>query len=141
MMSDEIDPPPALLEIASEVQRIVDNLPDGVIGTTYLRGHHVYMKLQGQGSPAFEVVLGSEAPEIVYDAQFIEHTTIDSDIEDHFEFARETASQIVDFILSKRKATLRKSRIFGRPFLCVPLSDGSEWKMKKFSAGTSSSAE
>lgn len=77
------------------------------------------------------MVLGSEVPEIVYDAQFIKHAMIGSEIEDHFEFARETASEIVDFILSKRKATERKSRLFGRTYLCVPSSDGTEWKMKK----------
>lgn len=133
-MSDKEDAPRALLEIASEVQRIIADLPEGVKGAVRLRGRHVYMEIQGRELPAFEVVLGSEAPEIVYDAQFIEHATIGCEIEDHFEFARETASEIVDFLLSGRKATLRKSRIFRRTYLCVPLSDGTEWRMRKFSA-------
>jgi hypothetical protein len=133
MTSDETHPYPGLVKIASEVQRIIDDLPEGVSGAMDLRKHHVYMKIQGRDSPAFEVVLGSEAPEIVYDGQFIQYGFIGGELEDHFEFARETASEIVDFILSKRKATERKSRIFGRTHLHVPLSDGTEWKMKKFS--------
>ena len=134
MTSDETHPYPGLVEIASEVQRIIDDLPEGVSGAMDLCKHHVHMKLQGPKSLAFDVVLGGEAPDIVYDSRFIERATIGSDIEEHFEFARETASEIVDFILSGRKATERKSRIFGRTYLHVPLADGTEWKMKKFSA-------
>lgn len=122
------------LEIASEVQRIIAELPEGLTGSVDLRGHHVYMEIQRPESPAFEVVLGSEAPEIVYDGQFIQYKLIGGELEDQFEFARTTASKIVEFLLSGRKATLRKSRILGRTYLCVPLSDGTEWRMKKFSA-------
>lgn len=121
-----------VLCFVSEAQRIITDLPKNLKGSVDLRGRHVYMGIQGRGLPAFEVVLGSEAPEIVYDAQFIEHATIGSEIEDHFEFARETASAIADFLLSGRKATLHKSRIFRRTYLCVPLSDGTEWTMRKF---------
>lgn len=134
MTSDETHPYPGLVEIASEVQRIIDDLPEGVSGAMDLRKNSVHMKLQGPNSPAFDVVLGSEVPDIVYDSRFLERVAIGSDIEEHFEFARETASKIVDFILSGRKATEHKSRIFGRTYLHVPLSDGTEWKMKRFSA-------
>lgn len=139
-MSDKEDAPRALLEIVSEVQRILAELPEGVKGAVDLRGRHVYMEIQGHELPAFEVVLGSEAPEIVYDAQFIKHATIGSELEDHFEFARTTANQIVEFLLSGRKTALRKSRIFRRTYLCVPLSDGTEWRMRKFSARTEGTA-
>jgi hypothetical protein len=132
-MSDKEDAPLALLEIMSEVKRIIAELPEGLKGAVYPRARHVYMEIQGRELPAFEVVLGSEAPEIVYDEQFIQHKSIGGVLEDHFEFARTTANQIVEFLLSGRKATLRKSRIFRRTYLCVPLSDGTEWRMKKFS--------
>jgi hypothetical protein len=133
-MSEKEDAPRALLEIVSEAQRIIAELPEGLKGAVDLRARHVYMEIQGRDSPAFEVVLGSEAPEIVYDEQFIQYKLIGGELEDQFEFARTTANQIVEFLLSGRKAALRKSRIFRRTYLCVPLSDGTEWRMKKFSA-------
>lgn len=133
-MSHGEDAPRALLEIASEVQRIVAVLPEGVSGTLDLRGHHVYMELQRPGLPAFEVVLGSEVPEIVYDAQFIKFESIGGELEDQFEFARTTAHKIAEFLLSGRAPIEGKSRVFKRGYLLIPLSDGTEWKMKKFTA-------
>lgn len=133
-MSNEEDVPRVLLEIASEAQRIVSDLPAGVSGTVDFRGHHVYLELSRPGSPAFEVVLGSEAPEIVYDAQFIRFQLIGSEMEDQVEFMRTTANEIAEFLLSGRAVTVGKSRILKRTYLLVPLSDGREWKMKKFSA-------
>lgn len=133
-MSHEENAPRALLEIASEAQRIIADLPEGVSGTVDFRGHHVYMELQRPGSPAFEIVLGSEVPEIVYDAQFIQFKSIGGEMEDQFEFARTTANEIAEFLLSGRAVTECKSRIFKRTYLLIPLSDGTEWKMKKFSA-------
>lgn len=133
-MSNEENVPRALLEIASEARRIVANLPAGVSGAVDFRGRHVYMELSRPGSPAFEVVLGSEAPEIVYDAQFIRFQLIGGETEDQFEFIGTTANEIAEFLLSGRAVTVGKSRILKRTYLRVPLSDGTEWKMKKFSA-------
>lgn len=133
-MSRGEDAPRALLEIASEVQRIVADLPEGVSGTVDNRGHHVYMEIQRSGSPAFEVVLGNEVPEIVYDAQFIKFESIGGELEDQFEFARTTANEIAEFLLSGRAAIDGKSRVFKRSYLLIPLSGGTEWKMKKFTA-------
>lgn len=134
MTSDETHPYPGLVKIASEVQRIIDDLPEGVSGAMDLRKHSVHMKLQGPKSPAFKVVLGSEVPDIVYDSRFLECVAIGSEIDDHLEFARETANEIVNFILSGRKPTEHKSKFLRRTYLLVPLSDGTEWKMRKFSA-------
>lgn len=79
-MSDKEDAPGALLEMVSEVQRIIAELPAGLKGAVDLRGRHVYMEIQVRDSPAFEVVLGSEAPEIVYDEQFIQYKLIGGEI-------------------------------------------------------------
>lgn len=133
-MSNEENVPCALLEIASEAQRIVAELPAGMSGTVDFRGRHVYMELSRPGSPAFEVVLGSDVPEIVYDAQFFRFESIGGEMEDQFDFIRRTVDEITEFLLSGRAVTKGKSRILKRTYLRIPLSDGSEWKMKKFSS-------
>ena len=53
-------------------------------------------------------------------------------MEAQFDFAKETVDNIVEFLLSDRNPVEGKSRILGRPYLSVPMADGSVWKLKKF---------
>lgn len=121
-----------LLELAREMEKVVSRRPEGVDGTVSVRDHYVYLIIQGRRLAAFTLVLGSEAPEVVYDGQYIRHDAIPGGMEAQFHFAEETADNIVEFLLSDRIPVERKSRILGRPYLSIPMADGVEWRLKKF---------
>ena len=120
------------LELVRVVEEILSSLPERVEGTVSIRRHHVYAEIQGPRLEIFTLVLGSEAPEIVYDSQYIRIELIPRGMEAQFDFARETVDDIVEFLLSDRIPVERKSRILGRPYLSVHMAGGVEWKLKKF---------
>jgi hypothetical protein len=111
---------------------IVSSLPEGVEGAVSIRGNYVYVDIQGPRLAIFTLVLGSEAPEIVYDGQYIRYELIPEGIKEQIEFAEESVNDIVEFLLPDRTLVERKSRIPGRPYLSVPLADGNVWRLKKF---------
>lgn len=121
-----------LSELAREVEKVVSGLPDGVDGTVSVRGHYVYLIVRGPRLAAFTLVLGSESPEIVYDGQYIRYDAIPPGMDAQIDFAKETVDDIVEFVFSGRLPVERKSRILGRPYLSIPMSDGTGWKLKKF---------
>lgn len=90
------------------------------------------LSLQGRRLAAFTLVLGSESPEVVYDGQYIRYDGIPPGMEAQFDFAKETADNIVEFLLSDRIPVEGKSRVRGRPYLPIPMADGTLWKLKKF---------
>lgn len=131
-MNDEEKVRRYLSWLAGEVEGIFAGLPDGVDGTTRIRDNHVYAEIKGTRLATFTLVLGSEAPEIVYDGQYIRRDLIGGEPEDQTGFAKESVDAIVDFFLSGRVPVERKSRVFKRPYLSVPMAEGAEWRMKKF---------
>jgi hypothetical protein len=121
-----------LSALSREMEGIVSSLPEGVEGTLSIRGNNVYVDIQGPRLAIFTLVLGSEAPEVVYDGQYIRYELIPEGMKEQIEFAEEAVNDIVDFLLSDRTFVERKSRILGRPYLSVPLADDLEWRLKKF---------
>ncbi|MFB0834349.1 hypothetical protein ACX8Z9_09135 [Arthrobacter halodurans] len=118
--------------LSGEVEGILAGLPYGVHGTTRIRDNHVYAEIKGPRLGTFTLVLGSEAPEIVYDGLYIRHDLIGGEPEDQTEFAKESVDAIVYFLLSGRVPVKRKSPVFKRPYLSVPMAGGDEWRMKEF---------
>jgi hypothetical protein len=91
-----------LLDLSRKVEGIVLSLPEGVDGTVTVRENHVYIEIRGPRLEAFTLVLGSEAPEIVYDGQYIRYELIPEGIEEQIDFAKETVDDITEFLLSDR---------------------------------------
>jgi hypothetical protein len=118
--------------LSREVEGMLASLPEGVEGATRIRDNHVYAQIQGPRLGTFTLVLGSEAPEIVYDGQYIRHELIGGEREDQTEFAQESADAIMDFLLSGRPLVQGMSRILRRPYVSVPMAEGTVWRMKKF---------
>lgn len=131
-MSDDAKVRRDLSWLSGVVEGMLAGLPDGVVGTTRIRDNHVYAEIKGPRLGTFTLVLGSEAPEIVYDGRYIYHDLIGGEPEDQTEFAQESVDAIVDFLLSGRVPVERKSRVFKRPYLSVPMAGGDEWRMKEF---------
>jgi hypothetical protein len=121
-----------LSDLSREVEGIISSLPEGVDGTVSVRGNHVYVEIQGPRLEVFTLVLGSEAPEIVYDSQYIRYELIPGGMEEQIDFARETVDDIAEFLLSDRNPVECKSRFLGRPYLSVPLAGDIQWRFKKF---------
>ncbi|MFE5839337.1 hypothetical protein [Arthrobacter sp. NPDC056493] len=121
-----------LLDLSRKVEGIVLSLPEGVDGTVTVRENHVYIEIRGPRLEAFTLVLGSEAPEIVYDGQYIRYELIPEGMEEQIDFAKETVDDITEFLLSDRNPVERKSRFLGRAYLSVPLAGDVEWRLKKF---------
>lgn len=120
------------LELVGVVEEILSRLPEGVEGTVSIRDPYVYLMIQGSRLATFTLVLGSEAPEVVYDGQYIRIELIPPGMEAQFDFAKETADSIVEFLLSDRIPVEGKSRVLGRPYLSIPMAEGTVWKLKKF---------
>jgi hypothetical protein len=127
-MSDDQNVQRQLLDLSRAIEGVISSLPDGVEGTVSVRENHVYVEIQG---PRLEV-LGSEAPEIVYDSQYIRYELIPGGMEEQIDFAKETVDDIAEFLLSDRNPVECKSRFLGRPYLSVSLAGDVEWRLKKF---------
>ncbi|WP_149956870.1 hypothetical protein [Zafaria cholistanensis] len=97
-----------------------------------MRDHHVYADIEGSRLGVFTLVLGSEAPEIVYARRYIKLDLIGEGMDAQIEYAQQSLDSIVEFLLSDRTPAERKSRIFKRPYLSIPMAAADEWKMKKF---------
>jgi hypothetical protein len=121
-----------LSDLSREIEGIISSLPEGVDGTVSVRENHVYVEIQGPRLEVFTLVLGSEAPEIVYDSQYIRYELNPGGMEEQIDFAKETVDDIAEFLLSDRNPIARKSRFLGRPYLSVPLAGGIQWRFKKF---------
>lgn len=121
-----------LSELARGMEKVVSSLPEGVDGTVSVRDHYVYLIIQCPRLAAFTLVLGSESPEVVYDSEYIRSDAIPPGMEAQIDFAKETADNIAEFLLSNRIPVERKSRILGRPYLSIPMADGIVWNLKKF---------
>lgn len=102
-----------LSNLSRKIEEIVLSLPEGVDGTVSVRENHVYLDIQGPRPEVFTLVLGSEAPEIVYDSQYIRYELIPEGMEEQIDFAKETVDDITEFLLSDRNPVERKSRILG----------------------------
>ena len=121
-----------LVALARNVEGITSTLPAAVQATVSIRHGHVYTEVRGPRGGTFTLVLGSEAPETVYDGQYIHYHLIGEGMEDQLEHTRETLDAIVDFLLSDRSLTEGTSRILRRRYLSMPLADGTEWRFRWF---------
>ena len=121
-----------LSDLSSEIEGVISMLPNGVVGRVSVRENHVYVEIQGPRLEVFTLVLGSEAPEIVYGSQYIRYELIPGGMEEQIDFARETVDDIAEILLSDRNPAECKSRFLGRPYLSVSLAGDVEWRLKKF---------
>lgn len=122
-----------LTQVKGLVDKTIMTLPEDFNGQAYIRKHHVHLDLQGPRLGLFTLVLGSEAPELVYDEQYIGFQMIPGSLDEIIGFTEETIHDVTAFILSEEPLVVHKSSIFRRPYLCIPSSYGPEWKLKKFS--------
>ncbi|WP_139146512.1 hypothetical protein [Arthrobacter sp. SW1] len=121
-----------LLEVQHEADKILATLPEGIHGGASIEGGQVYVDIRGPRLKAFTLVLGGEAPEIVYDASYIQLCLIGEGIAEQVEFLQETVSAIAEFLLSDRLPTQHHSWILKRPYLLFPMADGTQWRLSKF---------
>lgn len=127
-----------LLELAREMEKVVSRRPEGVDGTVSVRDHYVYLIIQGRRLAAFTLVLGSEAPEVVYDGQYIRHDAIPGGMEAQFHFAEETrttlwnSSSATGFLSSARAASLADPIYL---YLWPPASSGDSRSSADITAG------
>lgn len=118
--------------LLQEVGGLAAKLPPQVEATASIRGRDVYVEVRGHRWATFTLVLGSEAPEIVYDGQYIHHRLIGPGMDEQLEFTQESLDEIAGFILSDKELTEGKTRILRKPYVSMPLSDGTEWRMHQF---------
>lgn len=121
-----------LAALLLEVEDRIAKLPAQVEATASIRHRSVYVEVRGPRWATFTLVLGSEAPEIVYDGQFIHHRLIGGGMDDQREFIQESLDEIAGFLLSDKDFTEGKTRFLRKPYLSMPLSDGIEWRLHHF---------
>lgn len=97
-----------------------------------IRHRDVYVEVRGPRWATFTLVLGSEAPEIVYNGQYIYHHLIGPDMDDQLEFIQESVDEFAGFVLSDKELVEGKTRILRKPYVSMPLSDGTEWRLHEF---------
>ena len=119
-------------QLKALVEKIITTLPEEISGRVYIRKNYVCIDLRGSRLGVFTLVLGSEAPELIYDERYIGFRTIPEGIDEVIEFGEETIDDVAAFILSEDPLVEHKSRIFRRPYVCIPMTCGPEWKLKKF---------
>ncbi|HJX78742.1 hypothetical protein [Glutamicibacter sp.] len=122
-----------LAQLKDQVEKITMTLPEDFSGRVYVRRHSVVLDLQGPRLGVFTLVLGGEAPELVYDEQYVGLRTIPAGLDEVIEFAEETIDDVATFVLSSQPLVVYKSPIFRRSYLCIPSNHGPEWKLKRFS--------
>ncbi|WP_336705164.1 hypothetical protein [Micrococcus terreus] len=121
-----------LATLLREVEGLAAKLPLKVEATASIRGRSVYLEVRGPRSATFTIVLGSEAPEIVYDGQYIHHHLIGPGMDDQLDFIEESLDEIAGFVLRDTELTRGKTRILRKPYVSMPLSDGIEWRLHQF---------
>lgn len=124
-----------LTTLLGEVEGLAAKLPPQVEVTVSIRHRNVYVEVRGSRWATFTLVLGSEAPEIVYDGRYIYYRLIGPGMDEQLEFTQESLEEISGFILSDKKLTEGKTRILRTPYVSMPLSDGTEWRMHEFHRG------
>lgn len=121
-----------LTTLVREVEDLAAKLPSQVEATASIRHGDVYVEVRGPRWATFTLVLGSEAPEIVYDGRFIYHHLIGPGMDDQLEFIQESLEEISGFVLSDKELSRGKTRILREPSVSMPLSDGTEWRLHEF---------
>lgn len=121
-----------LSTLLQEVEGFAAKLPPQVEATASIRHRDVYVEVRGPRWETFTLVLGSEAPEIVYDGRYIYHHLIGPGMDEQLEFIQESLDEIAGFILSDKEFTEGKTRILRKPYVSMPLSDGTEWRLHQF---------
>lgn len=120
-----------LARLKDSVERIIPELPVGVAGHVYMHGHSVRVDLKGDNLGVFTVVLGSEAPELLYDNRYYDIRTVPEGLDETIEFAQETFREISRFILQGGPVTEQKSRILRRPYIPIPRLYGPDWRLTR----------
>jgi hypothetical protein len=115
-----------------EVEGLIAKLPPQVEATASIRHRNVYVEVRGPRWATFTLVLGSEAPEIVYDGRYIHHQLIGDGMDDQLEFIQESLEEIAGFVLSDKELIEGKTRILRKPYVSMPLSEGTEWRLHQF---------
>lgn len=121
-----------LTTLLREVEGLAAKLPPQVEVTASIRHRDVYVEVRGPRWATFTLVLGSEAPEIVYDGRYIHHHLIGDGMDDQLEFIQESLEEISGFVLSDKELTRGKTRILRKPYVSMPLSEGTEWRLHEF---------
>jgi hypothetical protein len=121
-----------LSTLLQEVEGFAAKLPPQVEVSASIRHRDVYVEVRGPRWATFTLVLGSEAPEIVYDGQYIYHQLIGPDMDDQLEFIQESLDEIAGFVLSDKELAEGKTRILRKPFASMLLSDGTQWRLHQF---------
>ncbi|WCI09178.1 hypothetical protein PJ267_04860 [Arthrobacter sp. OVS8] len=98
-------------------------------GTVSVCDHYVYRIIQGRRLAAFTLVLGSQAPEVVYDGQCIRTQLIPEGMNVQIDLAK-NVDNIVEFLLSDRNPVEQEPHLW--PTLSMPMADGAVWRLKKF---------
>ncbi|MGG5752915.1 hypothetical protein ACQ3I4_09845 [Zafaria sp. Z1313] len=118
---------PDMLERAAQ---IAASVPDKVTARAHLYRTVVVIDVEGPRLGAFALVLAEEAPEIVYDDQYVRFQTVPEGVDELLVFAQESIEKIVEFLLSERSPVERTSRILRRTYVSIPLDDGTSWRLK-----------
>lgn len=121
-----------LATLVRDVEDLAAKLPPQVEVTASIRHRDVYVEVRGPRWATFTLALGSEAPEIVYDGRYIYHHLIGPGMDDQREFIQESLEEISGFVLSDKELTEGKTRILRKPYVSMPLSDGTEWRLHEF---------
>lgn len=121
-----------LSQLKNRMEKVIMTLPKELNGLAYIRQNFVHVELQGQRLGVFTLVLGSEAPELVYDGRYIGHRTIPSGLDAVVEFAEEAIDDVAAFILGTEPLVEHRTTILRRAYLRIPSNHGPEWKLKIF---------
>lgn len=121
-----------LSQVADEATKVLGRLPEGFGGEVSLFDHSVQLDIQGPRLKKFTLVLGSEAPEIVYDEQFISYAILSEGLEEEVIFMNEVADEIVEFVQSGKDPLEGKSLIRKRKRLRFEMMEGVVRRFKQF---------
>ena len=122
-----------LAQLKDQVGKVIINLPKEISAQVYVCKHHVHLDLQSHRLSFFTLVVGGEAPELVYDGRYMGFRTIHEGLDEVMEFVEETIDDVATFVLSTKPLLAHKRSVFRRAFICIPSNHGAEWKLKQFS--------
>lgn len=131
-MNDQQKAKQYLKRLANEVKVIILGLPPGVHGEVSIRGRDVYTEIAGPRGDVFTLVLGSEAPEIVYAGAYIRCELIGDTLDDQLKFIAESVSEISYLLLTGDPPVESKTKFRKKPYIVFKLKDGNEWRLRKF---------
>jgi hypothetical protein len=103
-----------------EVEGLAAKLPPQVEATASIRHRNVYVEVRGSRWATFTLVLGSEAPEIVYDGRYIYYRLIGPGMDEQLEFTQESLEEISGLILSDKELTEARPEFCARPMCLCP---------------------